>query len=142
MVVHLAGVWVVLLALLAGCHMGQSNTVPAPKKVGLRIARLRAERKMSQRELAEAAGITEQALSRIENGLRAPRVDTVRRLAEALRVALGDVLDEGKLKPAPKGLRPDVEKIAELLQDVPHDTVRLARRLVEVLVDERAKRGR
>jgi transcriptional regulator with XRE-family HTH domain len=116
--------------------------MPSSKKLGLRVARLRADRKMSQRELAEAAGITEQALSRIENGVRAPRVDTVRRLSEALRVSVGAILDEGKTKPAPKGLRPDVEKITELLHDVSHDTVRLARRLVEVLVDERAKRER
>lgn len=115
--------------------------MPRSKKLGLRVARLRAGRKMSQRELSEAAGITEQALSRIENGVRAPRVDTVRRLADALRVGVGDVIDEGKPRSTPKGLRPEIERITELLRDAPHETVRLARRIVEVLVDERTKRA-
>jgi transcriptional regulator with XRE-family HTH domain len=55
----------------------------------VRLPRLRwwrERRAMTQQELAEKAGITRAALSRIESGQAEPRPPTVRRLAAALRV--------------------------------------------------------
>lgn len=116
--------------------------MPADNKVGREVARLRAERGMSQKELAEAAGVTEQALSRIENGVREPRLETLRHIAVGLRVDVGGLLEPGRGKSRPrKAYRPEVEKLADLLADAPHDTVVLARKLVEVLLAER-RRGR
>ncbi len=51
---------------------------------------------MTQQELADKAGITRVALSRIESGQAEPRPTTVRRLAQVLRVepdALMDPID-------------------------------------------------
>ena len=67
---------------------------------------------MSQRDVAEAAGITDQALSRIETGTRAPRVETLRALAAALGVPLSELLDEKAQRP-PLRRRADIEKVAE-----------------------------
>jgi transcriptional regulator with XRE-family HTH domain len=53
------------------------------------IADLRRRRvlcKMSQRELAEAAGMTQSSISEIEAGIVNPTIDTVRRIADALDV--------------------------------------------------------
>jgi XRE family transcriptional regulator, regulator of sulfur utilization len=55
----------------------------------VRLVRLRALRErqaLSQAELAEQAGITRTALSRIEAGAAEPRPSTIRRLAAALKV--------------------------------------------------------
>ncbi len=48
------------------------------------VATRRAERKLSQRELAELTGTTQSAIARLERGGRPPRIDTLLRIAEAL----------------------------------------------------------
>ena len=51
-----------------------------------RLTYLRAEREMTQRELAEAASIGVATISRIENGGYVPQAKTLQRLARALGV--------------------------------------------------------
>ena len=55
---------------------------------GERIAQERAKRSLSQRELAELTGTTQSAIARLEGGSRAPRLDTLLRVAHALDCAL------------------------------------------------------
>ena len=55
---------------------------------GERIAQERARRSVSQRELAELTGTTQSAIARLEGGSRAPRLDTLLRVAKALDCAL------------------------------------------------------
>ena len=50
-----------------------------------RVRALRAEHGFSQRELAEAVGVHESALSRWESGERVPRTEAAARLALVLR---------------------------------------------------------
>ena len=54
--------------------------------VGDKVKRLRDERALTQSELAEKAGLTVAALSRIERNNAEPRPTTRRKLAEALGV--------------------------------------------------------
>ncbi len=54
--------------------------------VGDRVKRLRDERALTQEELANKAGLTVAALSRIERNNAEPRPTTRRKLAEALDV--------------------------------------------------------
>jgi transcriptional regulator with XRE-family HTH domain len=55
---------------------------------GERIAQERARRSLSQRELAELTGTTQSAVARLEGGHRAPRLDTLLRVANALDCTL------------------------------------------------------
>jgi transcriptional regulator with XRE-family HTH domain len=55
---------------------------------GERIAQERVRRLLSQRELAELTGTTQSAVARLEGGSRAPRLDTLLRVANALDCAL------------------------------------------------------
>lgn len=55
-----------------------------------RLRRLRRERGMSQRELAERAGVPQPNVSAYENNRRAPNVETIRRLDAALSATLSD----------------------------------------------------
>jgi ribosome-binding protein aMBF1 (putative translation factor) len=48
------------------------------------VARQRAARNLSQRELAALVGTTQSAIARLEAGGRPPRIDTLIRIAEAL----------------------------------------------------------
>lgn len=54
-----------------------------------RLRELRVRLGFSQRELAEAVGVHESALSRWESGERVPRLDTAARLALVLRALEG-----------------------------------------------------
>jgi transcriptional regulator with XRE-family HTH domain len=58
------------------------------RSVGERIAAERARRSVSQRELAQLTGTTQSAIARLEGGSRAPRLDTLLRVANALDCAL------------------------------------------------------
>ena len=58
------------------------------RSLGERIAVERARRGLSQRELAELTGTTQSAVARLEGGSRAPRLDTLLRVANALDCAL------------------------------------------------------
>lgn len=49
---------------------------------------------MSQTELAEKAGVTQSAISMIENGDRMPSLNVLTRIAEALGCTAADLLKE------------------------------------------------
>lgn len=53
---------------------------------GERVRRTRLRRKMSQEALADAAGLHRTHISLIERGLRSVRIETIERLAIALKV--------------------------------------------------------
>src|SRR2546423_13732630 len=57
-------------------------------QIAEQVARQRAARNLSQRELAELVGTTQSAIARLEGGGRPPRIDTLMRIAEALDRAL------------------------------------------------------
>ena len=63
------------------------------RDIGQRVARARAARGYTQERLAEAIGIEPVTLSRWETGHRALSLSTLRAIAEALDIGLGDLLD-------------------------------------------------
>ena len=54
--------------------------------IGQRIRRLRAERGLTQNQLGQRAGLSEQSINRIETGTTKVLLEYLERLAEALRV--------------------------------------------------------
>lgn len=60
--------------------------------ISVNLKRLRMAKHMTQMELASAAGISRVALSNIEKGKVAPRVDTLQALSESLKVKLKDLV--------------------------------------------------
>jgi DNA-binding XRE family transcriptional regulator len=60
----------------------------------LRLKEMREARFLSQRELAERAGMARLSVIRIEAGRVRPRMWTIRRLAETLRVDPADLIIE------------------------------------------------
>jgi serine-type D-Ala-D-Ala carboxypeptidase/endopeptidase len=58
---------------------------------------LRRERRrtgLTQEELAERAGVAVTTVSRIEEGVTAPRIPTLRKIAQALELQVRDLLEE------------------------------------------------
>ena len=60
--------------------------------IGENIKRVRKEKNLTQKELAEKVGTTQQNLAQYENGKRNPKIGTVSRIASALKVNIDDLL--------------------------------------------------
>lgn len=66
----------------------------------LKLREIRKDKKLSLRALAEVAGVGLATLVRLEAGDYDPRLSTLRKLAQALRVSVPTLLNEGKQAPA------------------------------------------
>ena len=64
------------------------------EKIAMRIKRLRADRQLSQAELAERAGISHGYLARLETGRQDPTIATLEKLARALKVRVAELLED------------------------------------------------
>jgi transcriptional regulator with XRE-family HTH domain len=58
----------------------------------VKLRRLRREAALSQQELADCAGTTQETISRLERGHNAARGSTLRKLADALGVEPRDLM--------------------------------------------------
>jgi transcriptional regulator with XRE-family HTH domain len=72
-----------------------SSGVPKgrPENLGRNLRRVRKSREWTQEHLAALSGVHATEVSRIEGGKRDPQVSTVAKLAVALDVSLGELLD-------------------------------------------------
>ena len=64
----------------------------ATKRVAARVAEIRARRRMTQETLAARARINRVTLARLERAQHPPNLDTLERIARALRVRLVDLV--------------------------------------------------
>ncbi len=64
-----------------------------PKIISKRIKKLRAELGMTQEDLAEKVGVSRVYIGYVEQGRNSPSLEILERIAKALRVKIGDLLD-------------------------------------------------
>lgn len=62
--------------------------------IGDRLERLLADRNWSQGELARRTGLTRSAISQLVQGATEPSLATIRKLAAALEVTEGEIIDD------------------------------------------------
>ena len=102
--------------------------------VGKRIRELRKARGMTQAELAEAAELEVETISRLEGGTRGATVDSVNRIAQALGIGLKEFFDFKKegaaVIPSKKLLR-----IYRLLEKLPEAKLRKIYRMVRIVLE-------
>jgi len=67
---------------------------PGPRARGSpsRLRRLREEFGLSQQQVSERSGVVQESLSRLENGRRDPRLETLRKLARGMDMTLPELL--------------------------------------------------
>lgn len=82
-------------------------------ELGERVARLRKVRSITQAQLAEALGVSQQTVQAYEVGRRRIPVSTLRLLAKALSVSLDELMAEGERAPVPQ-LQRQLERIRAL----------------------------
>ena len=97
-----------------------------------RLRELRRARGLTQEVLSERAGISVDAVNRIEHGSRAPTLGTLAKLATALGVEVVDLVRTSPL-PAPR-FPAAVERVAAMLADQSDEVQDAAGKIVRVLV--------
>ncbi len=75
-----------------GPKMGVPRSTRKRDKKQLTLYKLRMEKGLSQRELADRAGVQRNTVMQIENGDCTPNLETVRKLCVALEVELSELL--------------------------------------------------
>lgn len=85
--------WLVLLFVrIAYCrNMTKATETKQLKALGNRIATVRRERGITQEHLAEKTGFTAVTIGYIEQGRRSPRVGTLFKIAECLKVPVAEL---------------------------------------------------
>lgn len=61
------------------------------EKLGKRVRKARRDKKITQEELADRVGLHYTTISRIERGISNPPVQTIDKIAKALRVSLSNL---------------------------------------------------
>jgi transcriptional regulator with XRE-family HTH domain len=64
--------------------------------LGVLIRKYRKEQKLTLKEVAEKAGISEGFLSQVENDVNSPSIDTLMKICDAIGVNAGDLLNKIK----------------------------------------------
>lgn len=103
------------------------------QQVGQRIRQLRTEAGMTQALLAEKSGISNEFISRVERGLAAPSLLSLRRIADGLAIPIGElfVFDAAPADPHLHGFSPAItEFIAETGTEGQDVLLRVARFLL------------
>jgi transcriptional regulator with XRE-family HTH domain len=80
---------------------------------GVRLKQLREEKNLTQTELSKRSGIHNVNLSRYERGLQQPTAEVLRKLAEALEVSIGHLM-EGAPNEIPPSRLEDAELRSQL----------------------------
>src|SRR5512143_3564144 len=68
-------------------------TMPTQKRLAMKIERLRAARGMTQEGLPKKSGLTRVHLARLEAGNHDPTLGTLQKLAKALKVKVGALVE-------------------------------------------------
>lgn len=65
--------------------------------IGENIRKIRKEKKLTQKELGKLCGMSEAQIGQYENGLRNPKMETLKKIAKALKVSSFDLIDSYKI---------------------------------------------
>ena len=92
----------------------------APMIIGIRLRKLREERKLSQGDIEKRTGLLRCYISRVENGHTVPSLETLERLAAAMEIPLYQLFYEGERPPDLPNLT-QRKSTDELAMEIPAD---------------------
>lgn len=68
--------------------LDELRSMPTPQRIGRRIVAIRSARKITQKQLAEMAGISNKTLNQIENGSTDCRLSIIGKIEQVLEATL------------------------------------------------------
>ena len=102
--------------------------------LGVRVMQLRRARRITQVQLAEALGVSQQTVQSYEVGRRRIPVCTLRLLAKVLSVSLDELMAEGEHAPRKRGPVPQVQRQLERISALPKPKQRAVMDVIEALL--------
>ena len=105
------------------------------KQLGARIASLRKEHGLTQAQLADELGLTQQMIASYEVGRRRVPVSLLPAIAEALAIALEQLIGQ-KAPPAKRGPAPKLQQQIERIQRLPRAKQRFVMEMLDTVLQQ------
>lgn len=105
------------------------------EKLGSRISALRKERGLTQVQLAETLGVSQQHMQSFEKGRRRVPVSALPELSRALGVSIENLI-EADTKPSKRGPTAKLQRQLEQLQELPRSRRRFVARMLETVLQQ------
>lgn len=107
--------------------------------LGERVTQLRKARDITQVQLAQSLGVSQQTVQSYEVGRRRIPVSTLRLLAKTLSVSLDELMAESEHAPRKRGPVPQIQRHLERISQLPKPKQRAVMDVIEALL---AQQGR
>ena len=105
------------------------------KDLGSRIATLRKESGLTQTQLGEMIGVSQQQVVSFEKGRRKVPVSALPKLSAALGVSIEDLIDVNA-KPGKRGPTPKIQRQLEQLQQLPRSKQRFVTEMLDTVLQQ------
>lgn len=105
------------------------------QELGLRIATLRKDRGLTQTQLGEMIGVSQQQVVSFEKGRRKVPASALPRLSKALGVSVEELIG-AESKPGKRGPTPKLQRQLEQLQDLPRSKQRFVAEMLDTVLQQ------
>ena len=112
------------------------NAEEAKRVLGRKIALLRKQEGLTQSELAEKLGVSDNFVGQIERGQNAPSLENLVRIANTLKVEVGDLFggkSTPKVSELPLKMEKEIDNLIFLLKDQNLADVRSLKKFAKLL---------
>jgi transcriptional regulator with XRE-family HTH domain len=126
---------VIEIALGSGTPMTQDEKLFF-KQLGARIAALRKDQTLTQVQLAQVLGLTQQMIASYEVGRRRVPVSLLPQVAATLAVSLEELIGKKDVQPAKRGPAPKLQQQIERIQKLPKSRQRFVMEMLDTVLQQ------
>ena len=109
------------------------------KQLGARIAALRKDQGITQVQLAERLGLTQQMIASYEVGRRRVPVSLLPQIAETLAASLEELIGKKDLQPAKRGPAGKLQQQIERIQQLPRSKQRFVMQMLDTVLAQQSR---
>jgi transcriptional regulator with XRE-family HTH domain len=109
------------------------------RQLGGRIAALRKEQNLTQTQLAELLGLTQQMVASYEVGRRRVPVSLLPQIATTLAVTVEDLIGQNGATPAKRGPAPRLQQQIERMQKLPKSRQRFVMEMLDTVLAQASR---
>ena len=109
------------------------------RQLGQRIASLRKDQDLTQVQLAELLGLTQQMVASYEVGRRRVPVSLLPQIATTLAVSVEDLIGQRRSAPAKRGPAPKLQQQIERIQQLPRAKQRFVMQMLDTVLAQQSR---
>lgn len=106
------------------------------EQLGMRIARLRKEQTITQAQLAEKLGISQQHMASFEKGIRKIPASMLPTISQILHISLEDLFGISDSKAVKRGPTPKLQRQVELISKLPKTKQRFVMEMLDTVIQQ------